>query len=41
MNTKVFYTALALVLLMGLGTGCSSSTKDYRPLGEPLASHGL
>jgi len=40
MNTRI-YTALALSLLMAFSTGCSSNKKDYRPLGEPLATRGL
>lgn len=37
MNSKLC-SALLLILLVAIGTGCSSNKKDYRPLGEPLAT---
>lgn len=30
-------SALLLILLLAISTGCSSTKKDYRPLGEPPA----
>jgi len=40
MNRK-FYSVLTLSFLLALSVGCSSNKKDYRPLGEPLATRGL
>lgn len=40
MSKKTLY-ALLLITLVAFSTGCSSTKKDYRPLGEPLVIRGL